>query len=73
MIDDGIKDESADVVRYFNKLGINTYMFTGDRREMSLFIGKRVGIKTIKSEMLPTDKFLEYEKMSKKTGMTIFL
>ncbi|CDB28485.1 heavy metal-translocating P-type ATPase Cd/Co/Hg/Pb/Zn-transporting [Firmicutes bacterium CAG:582] len=72
MIDDGIKDESADVVRYFNKLGINTYMFTGDRREMSLFIGKRVGIKTIKSEMLPTDKFLEYENVEK-TGMTIFI
>ena len=72
MIDDGIKDKAEDVVGYFNKLGLNTYMFTGDKSETALFIGKRVGIKTIKSEMLPTDKFLEYENVEK-TGITIFI
>ena len=71
-IDDGIKDNAGEVIKYLNKENINTYMFTGDKREVATFIGKSVGIKNIESELLPTDKFHMYENVSK-SGITIFV
>ena len=71
-IDDGIKDNAGEVIKYLNKENINTYMFTGDKREVATIIGKSVGIKNIEAELLPTDKFYMYENVSK-SGITIFV
>lgn len=48
-------------------------MFTGDKKETALNIGKKLNIDEIKYEMLPTDKFEEFEKVSSKNELTIFV
>ena len=52
---------------------IKTYMFTGDKKDVALTIGKRLGIDKIKYEMLPTDKFKEYESVAKTNEITDFV
>lgn len=64
-IDDGIKDDAFETIEAFKNLNIKTYMFTGDKKENALEIGNRLGIDEIKYEMLPTDKYSEYEKIAK--------
>lgn len=48
-------------------------MFTGDKKEVALNIGKKLGIDEIKYEMLPTDKFKYFEFISNNKGITIFV
>jgi Cd2+/Zn2+-exporting ATPase len=48
-------------------------MFTGDKKEVALDIGKKLGIDEIKYEMLPTDKFSNFELVSNNKGITIFV
>ena len=65
IIDDGIKEGTAEAISSLKKLGIKTYMFTGDKKDVALEIGKKLDIDEIKYEMLPQDKFSEYEKVAK--------
>lgn len=71
-LDDSIKESSFDTIQKLKKQGLKTYMFTGDKKEIALEIGKTLNIDEIKYEMLPTDKFENYELVSKK-GTTIFV
>ena len=48
-------------------------MFTGDKKQIALEIGKKLDIDEIKYEMLPTDKFKNYEKVAKEQEITIFV
>ena len=48
-------------------------MFTGDKKEVALDIGKKLNIDEIKYEMLPTDKFSNFELVSNNKGITIFV
>ena len=48
-------------------------MFTGDKKQIALEIGKKLDIDEIKYEMLPTDKFENYEKVAKNQEITIFV
>lgn len=73
ILDDGIKSNAFDVINRFNKLGIKTLMFTGDKREDALEVGKRLGIEEVKYEMLPVDKFAEYEKVVSDGVLTAFV
>ncbi len=71
-IDDGIKSDAFDTIYELKKQGLKTYMFTGDKKDIALTIGNLLGIDEIKYEMLPTDKFENYEQVSN-TGTTIFV
>ncbi len=71
-LDDGIKENAYDTIQKLKKQGIKTHMFTGDKKEVALTIGNVLGIDQIKYEMLPTDKFKNYELVSK-TETTIFV
>lgn len=71
-LDDGIKENAYDTIQKLKKQGIKTHMFTGDKKEVALTIGNVLGIDQIKYEMLPTDKFKNYELVNK-TGTTIFV
>ena len=46
-----------------HKLGINTKMFTGNKKEIAEKIAKQVGIQAVKAEMLPQDKYNELDKI----------
>lgn len=71
-INDGIKENAKETIDGLKKHGIKTYMFTGDKKEIALAIGKKLEIDEIKYEMLPADKFSNYEKVSR-AAITIFV
>lgn len=71
-LDDGIKEEALETIKNLKKQGVKTYMFTGDKKDIAVTIGKTLEIDEIKYEMLPTDKFKNYELVSR-TGTTIFV
>lgn len=72
-INDGIKQGAKKTIEDLKKLNIKTYMFTGDKKQIALEIGKKLDIDEIKYEMLPTDKFENYEKLAKNREITIFV
>lgn len=72
-IDDGIKDNVKETISKLKSYGIKTFMFTGDRKENAITIGHTLGIDDIKYEMLPQDKFSNYEMVSKDNKITIFV
>lgn len=72
-INDGIKNDAKETIEELKKQKIETFMFTGDKKETALNIGKKLNIDEIKYEMLPTDKFEEFEKVSSKNELTIFV
>ena len=73
MISDGVKKEAKETISLFEKNNIDTYMFTGDKKEVANEIGKRIGIKYIKSEMLPDAKYYEYEKVKDDNKIVAFV
>ena len=72
-IDDGIKKEAESCIEELKKYGIKTYMFTGDSEEITKEIAKRINIDNYKTQMLPTDKYYEYEKISTPNDLTAFV
>lgn len=72
-IDDGIKDHAKEAITSLKAANIKTYMFTGDKKEVALNIGHKLGIDEIKYEMLPTDKFENFEKVSVNGKITVFV
>ncbi len=72
-IDDGIKPHAKEVISALKSYGIKTYMFTGDKKEVALEIGKKLNIDNIKYEMLPQDKFENFELVSKSNKITTFV
>ena len=71
-LDDGIKKGAFDAVKRLKSCGIRTMMFTGDKKDMAISVGKRLKIDDVKYEMLPEDKFKEYEKVAS-GGLTAFV
>ena len=61
VLTDEIKPATKETMNKLHKLGINTKMFTGDKKEIAEKIAKEVGIKAVKSEMLPQDKYNELD------------
>lgn len=63
VLGDNIKEEVKDTIEELNKLEIKTMMFTGDSKDISQCVAREIGIKEVKYEMLPQDKFYELEKI----------
>ncbi len=72
-IDDGIKKGAKEVIQTLKSYGIKTYMFTGDKKDISEEIGKKLALDEVYTEMLPTDKFEQFERVSESGGITIFV
>jgi len=72
-IDDGIKENTKEQLSKLKNLGIKTYMFTGDKKEVAEEISKRLEIDETKYEMLPTDKYKEYEKLCNSNEIVAFV
>jgi len=73
ILDDGIKSSAYDVVSKLNKFGISTLMFTGDKKEEALEVSKKLGINDVKYEMLPDEKYYEYERITDDGLLTAFV
>lgn len=63
VLSDIIKSDTKEGIRDLNKAGIKTKMFTGDKEKVALSVAEEIGISEVKYEMLPTDKYLEMEKI----------
>lgn len=72
VLDDGIKKNANLAIDKLSKLGIKTMIFTGDKKETALAVASKLGTTYIKYEMLPEDKFKEYENVSA-SGLTAFV
>lgn len=55
MLNDGIKENANDVINELKALGVKTYMFTGDKKDIAMITREKLGIDDISYEMLPTD------------------
>ena len=64
-IDDGIKKNALKVLDDIKTLGIKSYIFTGDKKEVAKEVAKNLNIKDYYAEMLPTDKYKKYEEIEK--------
>lgn len=65
ILNDTIKPEAKEAIKSLNDLNIKTMMFTGDNLEIAKKVAKEIGIKEVKAEMLPTEKYSELEKIIK--------
>lgn len=66
VLSDEIKTNTKETIEKLHKLGVNTKMFTGDKKEIAEKIAKEVGIKSVKTEMLPQDKYSELDEIINK-------
>ncbi|KXB45118.1 cadmium-exporting ATPase [Bacteroidales bacterium KA00344] len=67
VISDQIKDDAAEAISRLKQLGVTkTVMLTGDRKEVGLFVAKKLGIDEARCALLPTDK-VDYVKQSLRT------
>lgn len=73
MIDDGIKNNAYETIKNLKRLKIKTYMFTGDKKEIAEEIGEKLGIDEIKYEMLPGDKYHQYELIDNENNQVAFV
>lgn len=72
-IDDGIKDNAYRIIEELKQKGIKTCMFTGDKKEIAELIAEKIGIDEVKYQMMPQDKYNEYEKMHKDNDIIAFV
>lgn len=56
LIEDKVREKSADVIEFLKKRNLNVFMMTGDSYESAEKIGKIVGISNIFAEVLPDQK-----------------
>lgn len=63
IIADTAKPTSADAVRAMHDMGIKVVMLTGDSRAAAASIANELGIKDVRSELLPQDKVSAVETM----------
>ena len=70
---DKIKEKTKDVINTLKKNEIETLMFTGDKKEKALQLKKSLNLDKVYYEMLPTDKFNMYEKVSKENEIIAYV
>ncbi len=66
-ITDGIKEGAKELIASLSKRGIQTAMFTGDNEKVAESIAKKLGIKEVKANLLPEEKYQNIEKIMKET------
>jgi len=72
VLEDSLREESKEAVKELHKLGVKTAMLTGDKKDVADEVGRRLGIDTIFSEVLPeqkVDKVMELQDKGYIVGM----
>lgn len=70
IINDEIRESSAQAVSDLQQMGIEVYMLTGDNENTASAVAKETGIKNFKAGMLPTEKYKFIEELQQK-GFTV--
>jgi len=64
VVNDSVKEGSAEAVAQLRQLGVEkTVMLTGDRREVGEDVARKLGLDECRTELLPTDKVAEVERL----------
>ncbi len=74
VINDSIREGSAEAISRLKALGVEkTVMLTGDRREVGEEVARKLGLDECQTELLPTDKVAEVERLlaDKPKGKTL--
>ena len=67
---DAVKETSAAAIAQLKNRGIDVFMLTGDNPSTANAVGKQVGIKMVRAEVLPEDK-LDYIKFLQSRGKKV--
>lgn len=69
VVNDRVKEGSAEAIAELKQLGVEkTVMLTGDRREVGEDVARRLGLDECRTELLPTAKVAELEKLLHETS-----
>ena len=71
-LEDSIKKDSQEMIAYFEKIGVETIMATGDHEKVANRVALEAGIKTVYSAMSPLDK-AELLTSLKEQGKTVVM
>lgn len=63
LLTDMIRQSSADAIDTIRSMGIITYMFTGDNKEVAADIAKKTGIDYYEAELLPSVKLHKIQEL----------
>ena len=64
VVNDRIKKGSAEAIKQLKSLGVEkTVMLTGDRHEVGEDVARKLGLDECRTELLPTDKVTELERL----------
>ncbi|XP_022699221.1 copper-transporting ATPase 2-like isoform X2 [Varroa jacobsoni] len=66
---DKIKPESKSVVSCLKRMGIHVAMLTGDNRNSALAVAQRIGVDTVFSEVLPSQKVAKVKSLREQFGL----
>ena len=72
-LSDIVRDTAIEAIQSLKNMQIESIMLTGDNRRVAEYVGKKLSIDTIISEVLPhqkSDKIAELQKLNKKVAMT---
>lgn len=74
VVSDSIKEDSEKAIEEFGKNGIkDIYMLTGDNKEIAEDVAKKVGIKNVYYNLLPSQKVEKLEEIKNKGNTVIAL
>lgn len=71
-VEDPVKDNSKEAVRYFHDNGIKVIMVTGDNKDTARAVARTIGIDEVRAEVLPDEKskiILELQAQGHKVAM----
>ena len=71
-VNDIVRENAKEVIQKLNQKGIETIMLTGDNQKAAKLIAEEVGIKTVISDVLPTEK-TKTIKTLKKEGKRVMM
>lgn len=56
-LSDNLRDNAIETIKQLKKLSVETILLTGDRKISAKYFSEKLGIKKVKSELLPDEKF----------------
>lgn len=73
LIQDEIKENSEEVIKYLSSQNIKTIMLTGDNEMVAKDINDRLGLSEYKASLLPQDKVAEVDKIMQNKKETEYI
>lgn len=70
LLRDQIRKESKSVLAALHKMGIKTYMLTGDRRHTAEAVAKELGVQVVRSGLSPEDKVAAIQEI-RESGLRV--